>query len=443
MTGRSISHYEILEKLGQGGMGVVYKARDTRLRRYVAIKLLSAETLSDLDRKRRFVQEARSASALNHPNIITVYDINVEDEVAFIAMEYVDGKTLDRLIGRRGLCLKNALRCAVQIADALASAHEARIIHRDLKPSNIMVTEKGLVKVLDFGLAKLAEPRSAQDVETAVTVSVGATTAGVTREGTIVGTAAYMSPEQAQGKRLDGRSDIFSFGALLYEMITGRRAFSSQTTVSTLAAILNQEPKPAREIVPDLPREVDRVIGLCLRKDPARRFQHMDDLKVALEALKEESDSGTLAAAVPSRIPGLRRLPVLVAGAAVLVGATAWFSFRQPSKPTSQTSKIWPLTTYPGTERHPSFSPDGSQIAFSWNGSKQDNFDIYVKLVSGGPPLRLTTNAAADTAPSWSPDGTQIAFLRHVGDRGSIFLISPLGGPERKLTERPLPRVDA
>src|SRR5712692_3799238 len=222
MTGRTLSHYRIMEKLGSGGMGVVWKARDTHLDRFVALKVLPAEKLSDPERKRRFVQEAKSASALNHPNIIHIYDISDAEGVPFLAMEYVAGKTLGGLIGRKGLRLQDALKYAIQIVDALAKAHSAGIVHRDLKPSNIMVTDDGLVKVLDFGLAKLTEqglPNESVDTQTL------RQEAAQTEEGVIVGTAAYMSPEQAEGKPVDARSDIFSFGAVLYEMLSGRRAF--------------------------------------------------------------------------------------------------------------------------------------------------------------------------------------------------------------------------
>jgi eukaryotic-like serine/threonine-protein kinase len=219
VIGKTISHYRILEKLGEGGMGVVYKARDTHLDRFVAIKVLPAEKVADPERKQRFVQEAKAASSLNHPNIITIYDIGQAEGVDFISMECVTGKTLDQLIPRHGMRLNEALKCAVQIADALARAHSASIVHRDLKPGNIMVDEHGLVKVLDFGLAKLTEtPPTGEDDPTH-------TFRPTTGEGKIVGTVAYMSPEQAEGKKVDARSDIFSFGSVLYEMVTGEKAF--------------------------------------------------------------------------------------------------------------------------------------------------------------------------------------------------------------------------
>src|ERR1017187_6436205 len=236
-AGDCLGHYSIVEKLGEGGMGVVYKARDSRLKRFVALKVLPPEKVTDPERKQRFVQEARSASALNHPNIVTVHDIDQSDGVDFIAMEYVEGKTLSELIGRKGLKLNEALKYAIQIADALAKAHAAGIVHRDLKPGNVMVTADGQVKVLDFGLAKLAEGQVRPEDSTR-------TLQPSTELGVIVGTASYMSPEQAEGKKVDARSDIFSFGSLLYEMLTGRRAFRRDTPALTLAAILHMEPPP-------------------------------------------------------------------------------------------------------------------------------------------------------------------------------------------------------
>jgi serine/threonine protein kinase len=272
MIGRTISHYEVLEKLGEGGMGVVYKARDSRLKRFVALKVLPPEKVADPERKQRFVQEARSASALNHPNIVTVYDIDQSAGVDFIAMEYVEGKTLDGLIGRKGLKLSEALKYAVQIADALAKAHAAGIVHRDLKPANVMVTGDGRAKVLDFGLAKLTETATVSPEDLTLTEKPS------TELGLIVGTVSYMSPEQAEGKKVDARSDIFSFGSLLYEMLSGRRAFRRDSQALTLAAILHLEPPALPE---GTPSEMERIVARCLRKDPARRFQNMADLKVA------------------------------------------------------------------------------------------------------------------------------------------------------------------
>ncbi len=431
MVGKVLAQYQISEKLGEGGMGVVWKARDTRLDRFVALKTLSAERLADPERKRRFVQEAKAASALNHPNIVHIYDIAEADGVQFIAMEYVAGKTLDQLIGRKGLRFNEALKYSIQIADALAKAHSAGIIHRDLKPSNIMVTENGLVKVLDFGLAKLAETAAGEFGETA---TVKAPEGPNTEEGTIVGTIAYMSPEQAEGKKVDARSDIFSLGSVLYEMVTGRRAFHGDSKLSTLSAILKEDPKPVSSVMLDVPRDLEKIISHCLRKDVERRFQHMADVKTLLDELKEESDSGKLTGIVAGATGRKSRLPWALAGTAMLfaaLGIGLWLL-----RPTSHAvPKTVPLTSYPGRQGTPAFSPDGKQVAFAWNGEKEDNFDIYVKLVDAGTPLRLTSSPADEYAPAWSPDARYIAFCRDVSDHTEIWMIPALGGAERKLRE--------
>jgi Tol biopolymer transport system component/predicted Ser/Thr protein kinase len=431
MVGKSLAHYQILEKLGAGGMGVVYKARDTHLDRFVAIKVLPPEKVADPDRKRRFVQEAKAASALNHPNIVTIHDIALEDRTDFIVMEYVAGETLDKLIPRNGMRLSVALKYAVQIANALVRAHGAGIIHRDLKPSNVIVGEHGLVKLLDFGLAKLTEA-AGPDAETEATG---------TAEGAIIGTAAYMSPEQAEGKRIDTRSDIFCFGSMFYEMLTGQRAFRGDTRVSIVASILREDPKPISQVVEGLPQDVDRIIRRCLRKDPDRRFQAMPDLKVALEELKEESDSTTGEARGVAR-PRSRRSLVWASafiGALAIATVVIWFLRPGGELPEAALAAL-PLTSYPGSESGASFSPDGSQVAFAWNGEKEDNSDIYVKLIGAEPPLRLTTNAAVENHPAWSPDGRWIAFCRFLPQGGyAVVLISPIGGPERMLTELDYP----
>src|SRR6185437_3700858 len=234
MVGRVLAQYRICEKLGEGGMGVVWKARDTHLDRFVALKTLPADRMADPERKRRSVQEAKAASALNHANIVHIYDVAEADGIQFISMEYVPGKTLDQLIGRKGLRLNEALKYSIQIADALTEAHVAGIIHRDLKPSNIIVGSNGQVKVLDFGLAKLTEATG----ELGETATMPAQNGPSTEGGVIFGTVAYMSPEQAEGKKVDARSDIFSFGSMLYEVVTGRQAFHGNSKVSTLSAIL-------------------------------------------------------------------------------------------------------------------------------------------------------------------------------------------------------------
>ncbi len=412
-------------------MGAVYKARDHRLDRLVAIKVLSGKAAAAPERQARLIQEAKTASALNHPHIVTIYEIDVAGDLLFIAMEYIEGRTLEQLIPQKGLRFADALRYAVPAADALAAAHAIGIVHRDVKPSNIMVSAKGVVKVLDFGLAKLTsreKPSAAAVGEADATVTV---TARQTEDGSILGTVAYMSPEQAEGKEIDARSDIFSFGVMLYEMLTGRRPFTGDTKLSTLAAIVNQEPRPAKQLVEGLPAELDRVLARCLRKDPARRLQTMGDLKVTLEELKEESDSGRLTAGAP--VPARRRTWLWAAAGAVIVLALAgaWLLRRPAAGPPE---RLVPVTSYPGSEVYPSFSPDGRQIAFSWNGEKGDNYDIYVKLVGETNALRLTTDPAAELYPVWAPDGKRIAFERGGPHRG-VYTVSALGGAEQKLSD--------
>jgi eukaryotic-like serine/threonine-protein kinase len=288
------------------------------------------------------------------------------------------------------------------------------------------------VKVLDFGLAKLTQPLNGERANSS-------SAALSTEEGRIMGTAAYMSPEQAEGKAVDARSDIFSFGSVLYEMITGRRAFRGDSSAATISEILKSEPA---QLNAGIPHDLAMIITRCLRKDPARRFQHLDDLKLALEDLKEASDPGKLGIEVSPDFSARRWRRVFVPVLAVLALTAAgaiYYSQRFSKK--EAPLKVVPLTTYPGLQSAPSFSPDGSQIAFSWNGEKQDNFDIYVQLVIGGQPLRLTTDPQPEISPVWSPDGSQIAFVRN----GFLYLVSPLGGPERKLSTavthfEPLPR---
>jgi serine/threonine protein kinase len=420
---QQLGSYQILSLLGAGGMGVVYKGRDIRLNRPVAIKVLPRDKMSDPERKRRFVQEARAASALNHPNIITIHDIGSESGIDFIVMEYVAGKTLDQRIPAKGMELKEAVDIAIQMADALAKAHSGGIIHRDLKPSNVVVTDDGLVKILDFGLAKLTEVSASGEQGTRTLQSQ-------TEEGMIIGTLSYMSPEQAEGKKVDARSDIFSFGSVLYEMVTGQKAFERDSKLSMLAAILNKDPKRVTEINPALPRELDRIINHCLRKDPGRRFQHMEDLKVELEEMKEESSSSTQAVTPSARGTRQTWLWAGVAVVVVAVGLTVWL-FRGGHKKRQAAPEVVPLTSYVGFEAWPSFSPDGNQVAFSWNGEKQNNLDIYVKLIGSPKPLQLTTDPAADVSPAFSPDGRSIGFVRVSKEHATFIVVPSIGGVER------------
>jgi serine/threonine protein kinase/Tol biopolymer transport system component len=433
MAGRTLLHYHIQEKLGEGGMGVVYRAHDTHLNRSVAIKLLPPFEMDNPERRKRFIREARAASALNHPNIITIYDIGNVEGIDFIAMEYVAGKSLAQMIGDRWLPLRETLKLGTQLADALAKAHRAGIVHRDLKPSNIMVTDDGLVKVLDFGLAKLTPPvhrddsssgrlkRSALEKDpTAIESTVTSTQAG-----SIMGTAAYMSPEQAEGKPVDARSDIFTFGAVLYEMVTGRRAFKGDSSLSTLSAVLHQEPEPVSRIAAGIPQQLERIIARCLKKDPGRRFQHMDEVRISLEEL------------IQTQLYWRKLFWIGLAATALVAGiGIRWFSWQQPQPQ----SEAIPLTSYPGRESSPSFSSDGNLVAFCWNGEKQDNWDIYVKGVVTQSLRRLTTNPAAEFCPVFSEDGRSIAFFREKGgQRATLLQVSTVDGQEQALVDVVLP----
>jgi eukaryotic-like serine/threonine-protein kinase len=433
-VGTRLGPYEVLGPIGAGGMGEVYRARDPRLGREVAIKVLPSDRLADEGRRRRFIQEAQAASALNHPHIITIYEVETAADHDFIVMEYVRGKSLDALIPRQGMRLGEALRVAMAVADALAAAHARGIIHRDLKPANVMVGTDGAVKVLDFGLAKLLGTDEASD-EHMVTVTAHP---GLSAPGTIAGTAAYMAPEQATGGPVDARSDIFAFGAMLYEMVTGARAFAGTSTPDTLTAVIREQPKPPSTILSDVPSDLEKVILRCLRKDPQRRYQHIDDVKVALQDIKEESDSGV---GRPAAVVSKRRLGLISAVAAVgfvliIVAATGWLLLRSPRRPDTQPAiRAVPLTTMAGLEFHPTFSPNGDQVAFTWNGPKQDNWDIYVTLVGSSDVRRLTTDDAEDVRPAWSPDGHQIAFVRQQLDDSTIHVVSPLTGAERRVRD--------
>jgi Tol biopolymer transport system component len=414
-------------------MGEVYKANDLKLGRDVAIKVLREELASDPDKLKRFEQEARAASALDHPNIVTVYDIKEVDGRRFIVMQYVAGRTLRELLLRGQLDLVDTLRYASQIADGFSRAHQQGLVHRDLKPENVMVTDDGVVKILDFGLAKLVEPAEGSE---AVTWEVEP---AKTQEGHILGTVAYMSPEQAQGKKVDARSDIFSFGSVLYEMVTGRRAFVAETGMSLLTSIARDEPEPVREIVPSVPLELDRLIERAMRKDPDKRLRSMADIRVTLDEIQQDLKSGTVISA-EQVLRRKRPARWWWAAAVVLVlgmGAAVWY-YVQTAKPAGPPPRTVPLTTYPGFESEPALSPDGKQVAFTWDGGEGGASHLYVKLVDGGEPLQLTDDAAGTLSPAWHPEGTRIAFIRHIEeDDGNlvdgIFVVSALGGAEQRL----------
>ncbi len=433
VIGQTLGHYQLEEKLGEGGMGIVFRALDTHLGRPAAIKVLKPGK-AGAEQKKRFVLEAKAASALNHPNIVHIYDIAESGGVDYIAMEFVEGVTLDRLIPPKGMKLNDALRMAVSVADALGKAHAAGIVHRDLKPSNIMATPDGVVKVLDFGLAKLLEAGAGSTIPLEERPQ--------SDEGMIVGTLAYMSPEQAQGSAVDSRSDIFSFGAVLYEMVTGRRAFQGASRGATMAALLAQEPAAPGALAPGLPPELENAILRCLRKDPRRRWQSFTDLKVVLEDLKEESESGK---GVPAgrrraaRIPlwaALLTLGLLIAGA----GAAIWWLSRGKSPPQEQ--RVARMTFDSGRTMFVTASRDGRLMAYASDRSGEGNLDIWVQWVdpaAGRQPVRLTNNPADDWGASLSPDGSRIVF-RSNRDGGGLYLLDtlagePAGGNARKLVD--------
>ena len=441
-SGTRLGPYEVGALLGAGGMGEVYQARDERLNRLVAVKLLPADLVADAERRRRFVQEAQLASSLQHPNIITIFDIGSSPHGEYLAMELVRGKTLDQIIPQKGLRLPEALRYAIQITDALAAAHGAGIVHRDLKPGNIMVTDQGRIKILDFGLATLTEHESSSPADETRVQSDAVKTGA----GTILGTVAYMSPEQAEGRKVDARSDIFSFGSILYEMLSGKRAFKADSTPGTLAAVINLEPAPLAKIADDIPQAVERLVSRCLRKDLSRRAQHASDIKVALEELREDSESGSLqgpaAGRAPARARGVSRGAVAAgAVAALAIAAAVWALWPGAAPPPASFAPV-PLTSLPGSEGAPVVSPDGSQVAFMWTRENAPVPDVYVQLIgAGATPLRLTDDGSAHALPAWSPDGKSIAFW-HVPPNGgpltansqaTITVIPALGGTERRL----------
>jgi eukaryotic-like serine/threonine-protein kinase len=438
MDGTVLGHFTIVEKLGEGGMGVVYKGRDTRLGRLVAIKALPDSKSTDPERKLRFVQEAKAASALNHSNIITIYDVVEFQEHSYIVMEFVDGKPLSQLIPNRGMKLTEALRVAVQVADALAAAHRAGIVHRDVKPGNIMVDSQGRVKVLDFGLAKLTSPAgTAAEGGSTVVMS-----APITEEYTIVGSASYMSPEQAEGLPVDARSDIFSFGAVLYEMISGRRAFAGESWTSTLRAVVEANPKPLNEAAQSIPPELDRLISRCLRKDINKRSQHMSDVRLALEELRDESESGKLLRPLPAspQVESRPRRWVWPLVAATFIGLTAiagWTYFnRAGTNPVSspELTRLSPDDGY--SYSAPVISADGKLVAYV--SDRNGKPELWLQQVGGSTPIQLTHSANAVTNASFFPDGTNILYLTSSllpDEKGTLEIVPTLGGQPRVLAE--------
>lgn len=417
MTGRTLLHYNIIEKLGEGGMGVVYKARDTHLDRFVAIKILPPEKVADSERKRRFTQEARAASALNHPNIVTVYDIDAAEGVDFIAMEYVPGETLGQLISNKGLRLKDALEYAVQIADALAAAHAAGIVHRDIKPSNIMVSGKGRAKILDFGLAKLTETTAPAESDATRTLKL------VTEEGTIIGTVAYMSPEQLEGGEIDARSDIFGFGAVLHEMLTGHRAFQGKSRASLIAAVMHGQPPPVSSLGPVSPPLLDWVVHKSLEKDRDKRWQSAADLRDELQWIAQTS--AVLAGSGPGKTGSRRLLVTLVVALIVALVAIAGLLRNRFVEPRAILRKL--TLALPEGAENPAISPNGERVVFVRNGK------LWVQDLDQEDSKELPGTDGAAGSPFWSPDSRMVGFRAS----GNLRTASVDGGPVIKVCKLP------
>jgi eukaryotic-like serine/threonine-protein kinase len=449
-AGTRLGAYEVVEPLGAGGMGEVYRAKDARLGREAAIKVLPAELAGDPERRARFEREARSASALNHPNILTVYDIGSFDGGAYIATEFVDGRTLRELLASGPLTARKLLPIASQVAEGLAKAHAAGIVHRDLKPENVMVNRDGFAKILDFGLAKLATPVEDGGSQLATLAGPG------TRPGVVLGTVGYMSPEQASGQSMDFRSDQFSLGAILYEMATGRRAFQKKTAVETLSAIIREDPEPIAGVNPAAPLPLRWIVERCLAKEPESRYASTRDLAQDLkQALGHLSETSSEAVAVARPKAARRRGWTAALALLLAVGAVdillRWRTAARPAPRPPATLKR--VTFAPGLEDEPSFSPDGRFLAYT--SDERGNLDIVVLPLSGGEPIRIDEGDSDDGEPAWSPDGSRLAFVsaRDHGGRlgvalnvgnlepylnakfGDILLVPALGGTAVKLVE--------
>jgi eukaryotic-like serine/threonine-protein kinase len=462
LIGQTVSHYHILEKLGGGGMGVVYKAEDTRLNRFVALKFLPDDVANDPHALARFKREAQAASALNHQNICTIHDIGAENGRAFITMEYLEGQTLKHLIQQHPLTTHQVLDLSIQISDALDAAHAKGIIHRDIKPANIFVSGRGQAKILDFGLAKVAR-RNVIEPPDMTEATAEDSDDLLTSPGSAVGTVAYMSPEQVRGDKLDARSDLFSFGVVLYEMATGSMAFPGKTSGVITDAILNRAPVSPIRLKPDLPARLEEIINKALEKDRDVRYQHGSDIRADLQRLKRDTDSGRLesAPAISTATTSQRR-GLFVAGLIVVVllllavgyiirshfrseGSEAPFQTFTITKlsdagnlkaaaispdgkyvisviidngmeslwlrnvPTnSDTQVIAPMRSHYASLQ---FSPDGDYIYF---GRHEENMspDLYRVPILGGTPHLVLTNSALETGVSFSPSGKRISFIR-------------------------------
>ena len=428
LIGKQVSHYRIIEKVGVGGMGVVYKAEDTRLHRFVALKFLPPDVGQDAHALARFQREAQAASGLNHPNICTIHDVGEHDGQSYIAMELLEGETLKDRIGAKPLPLEAFLDLSIQIAGALEAAHKSGIVHRDIKPSNIFVTTRGEIKLADFGLAKHL------GLETLATEDAATLSESLTVRGQIVGTIAYMSPEQAQDQGVDARSDIFSFGAVMYEMGTGRQAFSGGSSAALIAEILRGEPKPMRDFNPDLPEEVQRIVSKALEKDRADRYQTANDLMVDLRRLKRGSSQTELKTQSPAMGSGWlrpRSIAILVIAAIALLLILV-VALRTPTY-VSGPLNFEQLTFSPGLKDGPIVT-DGTRLYFQSQGQPVE------MSVKGGPTAPLRASISGMQMLDISPDASEmLALKRDLNDetfRGSLWSVPVLGGSPRMLNNQ-------
>ena len=440
MTGKQIGPYQILAELGRGGMGEVYRARDTRLNRDVAIKVLPASFAADVERLQRFELEAQAAGRLNHPNVLTVHDIGTHDGAPYLVTELLEGETLRSRLqsasnadgrAQTPLPFRKATDIGRQVAMGLAAAHGAGIIHRDLKPENVFLTSDGRAKILDFGLARIGEREA---------TGASATALQVTNPGTVLGTVGYMAPEQVRGRATDARSDLFALGAMLFEMAGGRRAFERDSAADTMSAILKEDPPDLSGSGISIPPALDRLIKRCLEKNPDERFQSARDLAFAIESLDGSSGTSTNSggALAPHDVSPRRRKGVIlaiVAVAGVVVGAAGgYFAARSGSVSSTATAplKLRQLTFSAANLSMPALSADGSTLAFV--DRPAGNADIYVQRVGGENATNITADSAADDSmPAFSPDGLRIAF-RSERDGGGIFIMGPAGESVRRLT---------
>jgi serine/threonine protein kinase len=446
--GQTVSHYRIIAKLGGGGMGVVYKAEDTRLHRFVALKFLPDDVARDHQALERFEREAQAASALDHPNICTIYEISEHEGRRFIAMQFLDGQTLKHLISGRPLPPEQVLELGVQIADALDAAHAQGIIHRDIKPANLFVTKRAHAKILDFGLAKLTPV-------TGVGVSAMPTATAeelLTSPGTAVGTVAYMSPEQVRGKELDARTDLFSFGVVLYEMATGALPFRGDTSGVITDAILNRAPVAPVRLNPDVPSKLEDIINKALEKDRDLRYQHASEMRADLKRLRRDTDSGRISssesgavqglapetvsssasavAVQPSVKPARTKYVLMAACLALLAVAFAAYHFGNGSNPPSGPAKIMQISQWNKPMNDARLSPDGHSVAFvsPVGGIAQ----VFLMLTSGGEPLQITNDEADKYIQNFSPDGKEIYYGNPLG-RDEVWAVPTLGGSPRRV----------